>query len=230
MNDVLHFKAARLAAIAAAALALACVTRGGRVASPSSAAVASEPLEVARGFYGALHSGDASRAARYVASSNAGPATAALVTLSRAYQSLEAAMRDRFGAAAARAVGYTDRVAAEDAALAAARADVDGDRAVVRAGDETLATLHRVRGTWRIVLEDALATDQGIAALVLEAESCRDAAARVIPAIRGGLFDAPQDALEAFKNDVALRMQGARPDLPRAPPGQEPREPEGVPL
>jgi hypothetical protein len=225
--------AARLACLSAASLALACASRGGPAASPAPARVdpaRAGPLDVARAFYSALHRGDAGAAARLIASPNAEPATAALVTLAGAYQALESAVRDRFGPTAAHAVGYTERVAAEDAALAAARAEVEGDRAVVRAGGETLATLERRRGSWRIMLEDALATEQGIAALVLEAESSRDAAARVVPAIRGGLFDAPEDALQAFKNDVAVGIQGAEPDQAGAPPGRSPREPEGVAL
>jgi hypothetical protein len=191
-----------------------------------------DPLAVARAFYSALHRADARAAGTLVAGPDAGPALVALVTLARAYQSLEGAIRERFGAGAAREVGYSDRVAAEDAALAAARADVQGDRAVVRAGEETLATLARVRGRWRVQLEDALTSDEGVAALVREAESSRDSAARVTPAIRGGLFDSAADALEAFKNGVALGMQGAAPELPRAAPGERPRapEPQGVPL
>jgi hypothetical protein len=224
-------------AAAAAALAVAACAGAGRAGDAAGAPVraahpdgASGPLEVARTFYAALHRGDAAAAGRLVASPNAGPALTALVTLARSYQSLESAVADRFGAEARHEVGYSDRVAAEDAALAAARAEVSGDRAVVRSGEETLATLDGSGGRWRILLEEQLATEEGIAALVLEAESSRDAAARVVPAIRGGLFDAAADALEAFKDEVTVAMQGGERDLPRPPRRAEPREPGGVDL
>ncbi|MFL5273808.1 MAG: hypothetical protein ACJ79R_19595 [Anaeromyxobacteraceae bacterium] len=209
----------------------ACASQRGttRAAAPAEGAPGAGPLDVARAFYGALHRGDPAAAARLVASPNASAATGALVTLARSYQALEAVIGERFGARAAQAVGYSDRVASEDAALVGATADVQGDRAVVRSGGETLAILARGGGAWRIELEEALATERGLAALVLEAESSREAVARVSPAVRGGLFEAPEDALEAFKNDVALRMQGARPDLPRAP-GEAPAGPGGIPL
>jgi hypothetical protein len=222
---------ARRAAVLLLAGFTGCASQRGSAgaAAPAEGAPGAGPLDVARAFYGALHRGDPAAAARLVASPNAAAATGALVTLARSYQALEAVIGERFGASAAQAVGYSDRVAAEDAALAGATVEVQGDRAVVRSGDETLAILARRGGAWRIELEEALATDRGLAALVLEAESSRDAVARVSPAVRAGLFDAPEDALEAFKNDVAVSMQGGRPDLPRAPEGA-PADAPGVSL
>jgi hypothetical protein len=227
----MHRNARRAASIWFAAFTACASREAAHGAPPAEGPREPGPVEVARAFYGALHHGDAAAAARLVASHNAGAAAVALVTLARSYADLETVIAEWFGARAGHAVGYSDRVAAEDAALAGATADVQGDRAVVRSGEETLAILRRARGGWRIELEDALSTDRGIAALVLEAESSRDAVARVSQAVRGGLFDAAEDVLEAFKNDVALRMQGAEPDVPRAPREQAPAsEPPGVPL
>jgi hypothetical protein len=226
----MHRHARRPAVLLLAAFTACASQRGATGAvAPAEGAPGAGPLDVARAFYGALHRGDPAAAARLVASPNASAATGALVTLARSYQALEAVIGERFGPRAAETVGYTDRVAAEDAALAGATVEVQGDRAVVRSGEETLAILARGGGGWRIELEEALASERGLAALVLEAESSREAVARVTPAVRGGLFDAAEDALEAFKNDVALRMQGARPDVPRAP-GQAPADPPGVSL
>ncbi len=214
------------------ALAIGCAA-GGRVApagGEGAAAAAGSPIEVTRAFYGALHDGDAERAARLVESPNAATATASFVKLAKAYEALEGALRDRFGPGAAHAVGYADRVAAEVDALRVAESIVKGDRALVTAGDHTLATLRRVDGAWRIVLEDALTSEQGLRTLVLEADAARNAAERVVPGIRSGLFDGPEDALEAFRNELAARIQGEQPELPPSPEPPAAGAPESVPL
>jgi hypothetical protein len=208
------------------ALALACAH--GQAARDGAGA--GGPLDVTRAFYGALHAGDAAAAAALVASPNASFATASFVKLARAYQQLESALREKFGPDAARTVGYARRVQAEDEALRDAEAAVDGDRALVSSGEQTLATLRRVNGAWRVLLEDALTTEEGLAALRLEADATLEATGRVVPAIRGGLFDGPEDAVEAFRNDLELQMQGTRPDLPRSPEAEPDRPAPGVAL
>ncbi len=209
--------AAVLAALMLAPVA-GCAGRS-RTGQPAGDAVkdveGASPLDVARSFYGALHGGDAERAAKLAGSPNARPAMASFVKLANAYRELEGAVGERFGAEAARAVGYGDRMAAEDEALRRAKEEVRGDEATVAAGDRTLAKLRRVNGAWRVVLEETLSTEQGMAGLALEAEASRQAAERVAPAIRHGLFDGPEDALEAFRSEVTVRMQGAEPYLPR---------------
>lgn len=210
------------------ALATACAGPGAprRQAGPAKDA---SPLEVARAFYGALHGGDAEGAARLVGSPHARSATASFVKLANAYRELEAAVSDRFGTEAARVVGYAHRMAAEADALRSAAAQVNGDDAVVTSGGQTLATLHRIEGVWRVSLDEALATERGVAGLALEAEASAQAATRVSPAIRHGLFDGPEDALEAFRNEVSLLMEGAQPDLPRSPPEPDPARAEPGP-
>jgi hypothetical protein len=180
---------------------------------------------VARAFYGALHAGDAESAAKLVGSPQARSAVDSFVKLGNAYRELERAVGERFGAEAARTVGYTDRIAAEDEALREATAQVKGGEATVTHGGKTLATLQRIDGAWRVVLEEALATERGMAGLVLEAEASSEAAARVAPAIRHGLFAGPEDALEAFRNEVSVRLQGVQSDLPGSRP--EPRSQPG---
>jgi hypothetical protein len=197
-----------------------------RTTATSGAADGAAPIEVARAFYGALHAGDAKTAAELVGSPRARSATDSFVKLANAYRELERAVGGRFGADAARAVGYSDRVAAEDEALRRASQEVKGDEATVTAGEQTLAALRKVNGAWRIVLEEALSSERGLAGLVLEAEASRQAVERVTPAIQQGLFDAPEDALEAFRNEVAVQMQGAQPDLPRDPAEGEPGDVE----
>jgi hypothetical protein len=119
-------------------------------------------------------------------------------------------------------VGYASRVAAERAALAGADAAVEGDRATVTGGGSTLASLQRIGGAWKVVLEDALATDEGVAALEAEADASRRAAERVVPAIRGGLYDSADDALEAFRNELSTAGVGEEPDLPPGEGGEGP--------
>ncbi len=202
---------------AALALATACAAPRGQGRPSGHPAAAASPLEVARAFYGALHGGDAEGAARLVGSPHGRSATESFVKLAKAYRELESAVAERFGADAARAVGYADRIAAEDEALGRATAEVSGEEATVTSGGRTLATLRKVGGAWRVQLEEGLATERGRAGLALEADASSRAAARLAPAIRGGLFDEPEDALEAFRNEVSLSMEGARPDLPRGP-------------
>jgi hypothetical protein len=175
------------------------------------------PLDVARAFYGALHGGDAEGAAKLAGSPNSRPATDSFVKLANAYRDLEGAVAEHFGSEAAHVVGYRDRVAAEDEALRQAKEQVKGGEATVTAGDKLLAALRKVNGEWRVVLEEALSTERGVAGLALEAEASRQAVARVAPSIRQGLFDGPEDALEAFRNEVTAFMQGVEPDLPRGP-------------
>ncbi|HTP28928.1 MAG TPA: hypothetical protein VMK12_25125, partial [Anaeromyxobacteraceae bacterium] len=177
------------------------------------------PLTVARAFYGALHGGDAEGAAKLLATPNARTATNAFVTLSRAYRDLEKAVGERFGAEATHAVGYGDGVAAEEEALRRASEEISGDEAVVTAGNRTLATLRRIDGTWRVLLSDSLSTSDGLVELAQEAVATQKAAARVAPAVRQGFFNGPEDALEAFRNDVASSLVGQQ-DLGEAePPG-----------
>ncbi len=199
--------------------AAGCAARGASRASAAAGGVGEAPLDVTRAFYAALHAGDARRAASLVDASNAVSVTASFVKISRAYADLESAVRDRFGAEAARTIGYAARVAAEDEALSVAEEDRQGDRALIRSGDRTLARLRLVAGTWRIALEDELVTERGAAALALEAEASRQAAAEVVPVIRGGLFDAPEDALQAFRNEFEAQMGRASPDARPVPEG-----------
>lgn len=209
----------RLVAAAALGLALACAGTGGaRRPQLEPAAPAASPLEVTRAFYVALHGGDAEAAAKLVGSPNARSATQSFVSLANAYHELELAVVERFGPEAARAVGYRERIAAEDEALRAATVRESGEDAVVTSvGGQTLATLRKVDGSWRVLLDDALSTEGGTAALALEAAASSEAASRVAPAIRHGLFDAPEDALEAFRNEVSVGLQGGRPDLTEPP-------------
>ena len=105
-----------------------------------------------------------------------------------------------------------------DEALRAATVREGGEDAVVTSvGGQTLATLRKVDGSWRVLLDDALSTEGGTAALALEAAASSEAASRVAPAIRHGLFDAPEDALEAFRNEVSVGLRGRRPDLTQPP-------------
>lgn len=215
----------RTALVGAAALAAwAAAACAGARARPAAAAT---PVEVTRAFYQALHAGDAAGAARLVDGPHAAEAAAAFVTLARAYQELEQALVAKFGPDAAHAVGYADRVAAEDRAVASARAEVEGDRATVLHEDHPLATLHRVDGAWRVVLEEDLSTEQGVAALTEEARASAAAAERVTPAIRGGLFDDPENAVEAFQSELEVGRGGAAPAGP-ARPEAAPRGPSGA--
>jgi hypothetical protein len=215
-------------------LLLAATACAGAGRSPPGAA--ESPLEVVRGFYAALHRGDARDAAARVGSPGAPEAlraTQAFVDLAAAYRDLEAAIHARFGPAAAQAVGYADRVAAEDQAVREAREEVTGDAAVVSTGGRAMATLRRREGAWGIVLEPRVATASGLRALVLEAQATRETAARVVPAIRQGLFDSADDALDAFRETLSVRLQGEEPDLPPGPPADAPpagAAPQGVTL
>jgi hypothetical protein len=210
--------------------AASCAGRRPRSAAADPSAT---PLEVTRAFYRALHQGDASAAAELVDLPEAGRATTSFVKMARAYETLENALAERYGRAAAGVVGYAERVAAEDEALRSAHAEVHGDAATVLADGSTLARLHRVKGAWRLALDEALSTDVGLAALGRQADAIATAAERVTPAIRGGLFPDPQDALEAFHNEAELAEQGATSDLPRlGPSAEKPGQvlPEGVKL
>lgn len=200
-----------------AACLSACAGGAARVSAP--AAEPSTPVEVTRAFYRALHAGDARSAGRLVASARGDAAAAAFVEKAAAYQRLEAALRDRFGDAAARAVGYDERVAAEERALRAAQEEVRGEVATVADGEHRLASLRRVGSEWRVVLDEALTSEAGIVALASDAVASRRAAERVVPAIRAGLFDDPEDALEAFRNEVAIASGGGSSELPRPPTG-----------
>lgn len=205
-----------VAALAALTALAACAGARSRSPAPGEGT----PVEVASAFYRALHAGDAPGAARLVDGPRAGEATAAFVSMARAYEQLEQALTARFGREAARAVGYAERVAAEDEALQSARAEVQGDTATVLSDDRPLATLRRVKGAWRVVLEEALSSDEGLTALGAEAEASAAASSRVAPAIRGGLFDDPEDALEAFRNEVEVARGSAAPrgsESPAAP-------------
>lgn len=216
----------------ATALAVAASCSGGRP-RPAAADPSAAPLEVTRAFYRALHHGDASAAAELVDLPEASRATTSFVKMARAFETLEIALVERFGRAAAGVVGYAERVAAEDEALRSARAEVRGDAATVLADDSPLARLRRVKGAWRLALDEALSTEAGLETLGRQADASAAAAERVAPAIRGGLFPDPQDALEAFHNEAEVVEQGATSDLPRLGPTPErPSEvvPEGVGL
>ncbi len=218
----------------AVALALAVVAScaGGRP-RPAETDPGATPLEVTRAFYRALHHGDAPVAAQLVDLPEAARAATSFVKMAHAFETLEAAVAARFGREAAGVVGYTQRVAAEDEELRSARDEVRGDTATVLADDSPLARLRRVKGTWRIALDDALSSEAGLAALGHQADATAVAAERVAVAIRGGLFPDAQDALEAFRNETELAEQGATSDLPppdatgEKPPGAVP---EGVGL
>jgi hypothetical protein len=212
---------ARGAPAVAVALASALAAGGGCAgarapAPPPQDDPAATPVEVTRAFYAALHGFDAPRAAALVASPSAPRATAAFVTMARAYESVERALQARYGRAV-EGVGYDARVAAENAALMEARAQVDGDAATVTGRGMGLASLRRTPGGWRVLLDDALGTEAGLAALERDAEASRRAAERVVPTIQGGLFDDPDDALQAFRNELASGSSGEAPDLPDGP-------------
>jgi len=187
------------------------------------------PLAVARAFYGALHAGDAAGAARLVEGPHAGEATTAFVEMARAYSAVERALAVRFGPQASRVVGFAERVEAEDEALRTARAEVRGDAATIVSDDHPLAMLRRVRGAWRVVLEDALSSEQGLAALVGEAKASATAAEKVAPAIRGGLFDDAENALEAFRNELELARGESPPGEPAPGEGTSPSAPAAAP-
>jgi hypothetical protein len=180
-------------------------------ARPQPGAEEGTPVAVTRAFYGALHAGDAAGAARLAEGPHAGEVTAAFVEMAHAYSTVERALAARFGPDAARAVGYAERVKAEDEALRTARAEVKGDAATVLSDDHPMATLRRVRGAWRVELEDALLSGQGLAALAGEARASATAAEKVAPAIRGGLFDDAENALEAFRDELELARGGSSP-------------------
>ena len=206
--------------------AAACATLRGAPAPAEDAA--GSPLSVARAFYGALHGGDAPRAAALVASPHAARAAEAFVAMAKAYQSVEDALHARFGPEV-EGVGFAARVAAERAALREATATVEGDRATVTGRGGTLATLRRVGGAWKVTLDDALASEEGIMALASEAEASWRAAERVAPAIRAGRFDTADDALQTFRNELA--MAGANEVRDRAaPPAEDPQTAEPAPL
>ena len=217
--------APRRAAPVLVAVCLAACAGKGR--PPAAVAADATPVEVTRAFYRALHARDATAAGRLVATAQGGAAAASFIELAAAYQSLEATLRERFGDSAARAVGYAERVAAEERALQEATEAVSGEQATVTAGDHRLAALRRVGGAWRVVLDEALTSDAGLAALAAEAGASRRAVERVAPAIRAGLFDDPEDALEAFRNEVSVAMGGGSPELPRP---ARPPPPAGVAL
>jgi hypothetical protein len=222
----------RFAVAVALTLAGAASCAGGRP-RPTAADPSATPLEVTRAFYRALHQGDASAAAELVDLPEAGRATTSFVEMARAYETLENALAERFGRAAAGVVGYAARVAAEEQALRSAHAEVRGDTATVLADDSTLARLRRVNGAWRLALDEELSTEVGLATLGRQADAVATAAQRVAPAIRAGLFPDPQDALEAFHNEAELAEQGATSDLPRLGPSPEkpsPVMPDGVRL
>lgn len=226
----------RFAFPATLALFAAASCAGGH-ARPEATAPAPTPLQVTRAFYRALHQGDASAAAQLVDPPEAGRATTSFVKLARAFETLENAVAARFGREVAGVVGYAERVAAEDEALRSAREEVRGDTATVLADDSPLARLRRVKGAWRLTLEEALSTAAGLGALDRQADASAAAAERVAAAIRGGLFADAEDALEAFHNEAELAEQGATSELPRPgasgdePPDSAPDSvPEGVGL
>jgi hypothetical protein len=206
----------RALALGLALAGAGCAAARGAKAAPQDDGAAS-PVEVTRAFYSALHAFDAPGAAALVASPSAARATAAFVAMARAYESVERALQARYGREV-EGVGYDARVAAERAALAEARARVEGDGATVTGKGPALATLRRTPEGWRVLLDDALGTEEGLAALEREAEASRRAAERVVPAIQGGLFDTPEDALQAFRNELASGGASEPPDLPSAPP------------
>jgi len=218
----------RFAVALALTAAAACASERPRPAATDPGAT---PLEVTRAFYRALHRGDAPAAAQLVDLPEAVRATTSFIKMARAFETLEDAVAARFGREAAGVVGYARRVAAEDEALRSARDEVRGDTATVLADDSPLARLRRVKGAWRVALDEALSSEAGLAALGRQADASAVAAEHVAVAIRGGLFEDVQDALEAFRNEAELAEQGATSDLPRPDAtGEKPPVPEGVGL
>ena len=199
-----------------AALLCACAARApvARTATADALRPGATPLEVARAFYSALHAGDAAAAGRLVASRNGARVAESFVAIAGAYRLLEDALRTAYGEDAAGAVGYRARVEAEDEAMARATQVVRVDDAVVSAGDQLLATLRREGGGWRVVLDDALTTDTGVAAIAREAAATRAASERVAPAIQHRLFGSAEDAVEAFRNEVMAQMGREEEELP----------------
>lgn len=199
-----------------AALLCACAAHApvARTATEDALRPGATPLDVARAFYAALHAGDAPAAGRLVASRNGARVAAGFVAIAGAYRRIEDALRTAYGEGATGAIGYRARVEAEDEAMARATQTIRGDDAVISAGDQLLATLRREGGAWRVVLDDALTTDAGVAAIAREAAATRTASERVTPAIQHRLFDSADDALEAFRNEVQAQMGAEEEDVP----------------
>jgi hypothetical protein len=184
------------------------------------------PLAAARGFYQALHAGDARRAASFAAG-DVQPALASFVKLSAAHRTLEAALAERFGAEAASLVGYGNKVQAEVKALLAAQEELDGKGGarVAALDGSTLATLKQVKGAWKVELDAAYATPDGQARLAREATANEEAARLVGDRVRGGKYEDPRAAIRDYQEAVAVRLGGEAP-----PPAPARPEEEGVQL
>ena len=186
------------------------------------------PLDVTREFYKALHAGNARTAAKLTANDDAEAVMKSFVRISRSYRELEAAIAKRFGAEAAGDVGYGRKVQAEIKGLLGATAEIEGDRARVAGLDgATITTLRRVRGAWKVELEDLLETAEGRAAFAAQAQATSGASKQVIAAIKAGKYATSRAAVDDFEARVARAAAGVRRE---APPHRPAPEPEGTQL
>jgi len=185
------------------------------LAAPAAAAEPGSPTEVASRFYAALHRLDAKGAAALAAGKDAGRVLAAFVEVSRAYVGLEKALEERFGPEAASLVGYRAKSRAEALAFLAAGDEIEGERArVVGADGRNLASLTRVKGEWRVDLDEALNLAEGLEALERDARAARLASGAVAGRLAAGKYREPAEALADFR----ARSARAAEEAPR--PGE----------
>jgi enoyl reductase-like protein len=211
-----------------AAVAMAVVAAIGGAVEVAVAAPPADPLDVTREFYKALHAGDARAAAKLTTAVDAEPVLRSFVRISKSYRALEAALAKRFGADAAEQVGYGRKVQDEVKALLGATAEIEGDMARVAALDgQTITTLRKVKGAWRIELEDALDTAEGRAAFSAQAQATEDASKQVVSRVREGKYATPRTAVDDFEARIARAAAGVRRG---APPQRSAPEPEGTQL
>lgn len=200
-----------------AALGLSCAA-GAAGRRAGEGAPGATPLGAARAFFAAVHALDGEGAARHLDSPRARAIGGALVRLAGAYRDLERALARRFGPAAEEAVGFGARRAAEERELAEAREEVDGDRAVIRAGGREVVHLRRRDGAWRVEPGPGLAAPGGAESLAHQAEAARAAVDRVAPVVAAGLVDDLGAALQLFRNELARQAGEAAPEPDRRGP------------
>jgi hypothetical protein len=211
-----------------AAVAIGVVAGIGATVEVAAAAPSADPLDVTRDFYKALHAGDARAAAKLTAAADAEPVLRSFVRISKSYRALEAALAKRFGADAAEQVGYGRKVQDEVKALLGATAEIEGDTARVAALDgQTITTLRKVKGAWRVELEDTLDTAEGRAAFTAQAQATEEASKQVVARIREGKYTSPRVAVDDFEARIARAAAGVRRGTP---PQRSAPEPEGTQL
>lgn len=210
------------------ALLLVLVASATTPALARGASTAADPLDVTREFYKALHAGNARTAAKLTANDDAEAVMKSFVRISRSYRELEAAIARRFGAEAASDVGYGRKVQAEIKGLLGATVEIEGDHARVAGLDgETISTLRKVRGAWKVELEDLLETAEGRAAFAAQAKATSGASKQVIAGLKAGKYATSRAAVDDFEARVARAAAGVRRE---APPHRPAPEPEGTQL